>query len=86
MIANKLLKDCLKEGKLQEIDFSDNSHLDTITIASAMKRYFSQYLAEPILTYEFYGKFIEAGSKCYKFTTHTVCMYIFVLITLITHA
>ena len=61
--ANKLLKDCMEKGKLDKIDFSDEFELDTKTIASAVKGYFSKHLGEPLLTFQLHSQFIEAASR-----------------------
>lgn len=59
--ATKLLKDCMEKGKLDKIDFSDEFELDTKTIASAVKGYFSKHLGEPLLTFALHSRFIEAA-------------------------
>ncbi len=61
--ANKLQKDCLEKGKLDQIDFSDEFEWDTKTIASAVKSYLSKYLGEPLLTYSLHSSFIEIASE-----------------------
>jgi len=59
--ANKLIKDALERGKIDQLDFSDEFEWDTKTLASAVKGYFGKQLGEPLLTFEFHEGFIEAA-------------------------
>ena len=62
--ANKLVKDCVEQGKLDWFNLHDEFEWDTKTLASAVKSYFSKQLGEPLLTYDLHVQFMEAASKC----------------------
>ena len=61
--ATKLVKDAIEKGKIDSLDFSDEYELDTKTIASAVKGYFSKQLGEPLLTFQLHEHFIEVSSE-----------------------
>ena len=61
--ANKLLRDAIERGKVDQLDISDKYEWDTRTLASALKRYFSKQLGEPLLTFRHHQEFIDAASK-----------------------
>ena len=57
------MKEAIEKGKVDTLDLSDEFELDTKTVASAIKGYFSKQLGEPLLTYQLHEAFIEAASE-----------------------
>ena len=61
--ANKLVKECLEKGKIDQVNFSDEFEWDTKTLASAVKMYLSKHLGEPLFTFTLHQQFIDVASE-----------------------
>ena len=63
--ANKLYKDAIEKGKMDLIDLTSEVEWETLTLATAVKRYLGEYSQEPLLTFALHSRFIECASKSY---------------------